>query len=236
MSLKTKDLIIGYHSPLLHVEDFTLDTGNIYAIVGRNGSGKSTFLKTLTKQIQAISGNVFIHKKAISTIPLQNFPKYISFVPSRFPDTEYIRVEEFIAMGRNPYTNFFGSLTREDLKKINHSLHLLNISHLKGRFTTELSDGEKQLVAIARSLTQSTPYILLDEPTAFLDYPNKQNVFQLLKRISIQENICVLLSSHDLEQVIKITSKFLLVNKEDKIIHFENSIQQVEDIVSKIFI
>ncbi|MBL1281521.1 MAG: ABC transporter ATP-binding protein [Fluviicola sp.] len=225
--IRTEDLKIGYHSPLLQVENFTLQKGELYFLIGKNGSGKSTFLKTISGQLSPISGRAFLNEKLSTEIPFRDLPKTVSFVSSHFPIVDFLKVEDFIALGRNSHTSYFGKLQASDSQVINSTIKRLQISHLIGRFTSELSDGEKQLVAIAKALVQETPIILLDEPTAFLDYSNKTLVLETLKRISVEMEKCIILSSHDLDMSLEMNCPFLVVNFQEK------SLQLIDSSVSK---
>jgi len=217
--IKTKGLHIGYSESILQVEDLNLSNG-VHILVGRNGSGKSTFLKTLTGQLTPINGTIELDGKELSSISIAEIPKTISFVSSQFPVVDYLRVSEFISLGRSPHTNFFGKKTTKDSDAMQRSLEILKIEYLKDRFTSELSDGEKQLVSIAKALTQETPIIALDEPTAFLDYSNKKLVLKNLIKVSKEFKKCVLLSSHDIDLSIEAECPFLVVEDNSKTIRF----------------
>ncbi len=220
--IRTDNLKIGYKQALLEVENFTLQKGQLYFLIGKNGSGKSTFLKTISGQLSPISGSVFLQNKQSIEIPFGEFPKTVSFVSSHFPNVDFLKVEEFIALGRSSFTSYFGKLQSTDNKLITDSFSRLKIKHLRGRFTSQLSDGEKQLVAIAKALVQETPIILLDEPTAFLDYSNKILVLEMLKSIAKEMNKCIVLSSHDIDLSLDMKCDFLAVNFEEKIMQLVN--------------
>ncbi len=232
--IKTKGLHIGYHSSILKIEDLSLVTGNLHFLIGRNGSGKSTFLKTILGQITPISGSVFLDDKIIDSIPVSELPKYISFVSAHFPTVDFLRVEEFIALSRSPYSNYFGKLSEKDMQIIDNSLKTMNITHLKGRFTSELSDGEKQMVAIAKAIAQETDIILLDEPTAFLDYANKQLVISALSKVSKELNKCIILSTHDIDLSIENKGNYLIVDSIKKELTYHSNLSKNE-ILSKAF-
>lgn len=226
--IRTKDLHIGYSESILAVEDLNLDAG-VHILIGKNGSGKSTFLKTITGQLLSIKGSIKLAGKDISTISIAALPTTISFVGSQFPIVDFLRVSEFVILGRSPHSNFFGKKTKKDIDSMNEALEILGIEYLKDRFTSELSDGEKQLVSIAKALTQETPIIALDEPTAFLDYSNKKLVLENLITISKKFNKCILLSSHDIDLSLEANCPFLVVvNKLKKIKFIEHGISKSE--------
>lgn len=217
--IKTQGLHIGYSESILSVDNLNLSSG-VHILIGRNGSGKSTFLKTLAGQVAKIEGSIKLKNKEVSSISIEELPRIISFVSSQFPIVEFLRVSEFVGLGRNPHTNFFGRKTTEDIGVIDKALETLNISYLRDRFTSELSDGEKQLVSIAKALTQETAIIALDEPTAFLDYSNKKLVLEKLVTIGQEFNKCILLSSHDLDLSIDTDCPFLVIEDRSKSIRF----------------
>jgi iron complex transport system ATP-binding protein len=210
--IELKNVHIGYSESILACENIQLECGELYVLVGKNGIGKSTLLKTLSKQIVAKSGQILLQNTEIQDISTSELPKLLSFVPVHFPHMDYVRAREFISAGRAPYTNALGRLTETDSEEIQKAIDLLGINSLTDRFTSELSDGEKQLVAIAKAVAQKTSIILLDEPTAFLDYSNKKKVLGLLKETASKLNKCVVLSAHDIDLCLEFATKFLIVN------------------------
>lgn len=226
--IQTEGLHIGYKDALVEVENLNLESG-VHILIGKNGSGKSTFLKTIAGQLSPISGKIQIAGKLLSEIESAQIPKIVAFVSTRFPVVDFLRVSEYIALGRSPHTAYFGKLRSEDLSSVNNAIESIGITHLKDRFTNELSDGERQLVAIARALAQETPVIALDEPTAFLDYSNKKLVLENLSRIAKKFNKCVIISSHDIELSIESECPFLVVeSREKKIIYSDNRLAKGE--------
>lgn len=211
--IELKQVHIGYSKSILSCDDLILEKGNLYVLIGKNGAGKSTFLKALTKQLMPTSGEIWIDGREIQTINTRDFPKLASYVPVQFPYMDYVRTSEYIAAGRSPYTDLLGRITEIDSKEINTAIALLEIGHLKDRFTSELSDGEKQLVSIGKAIAQQTPIILLDEPTAFLDYANKQRVLHFLKKTALELDKCILLSAHDIDLCLEFCSHFLVIDQ-----------------------
>jgi iron complex transport system ATP-binding protein len=232
--IELKKVHIGYTESILHCQDIKLECGNVYVLVGKNGIGKSTLLKTISKQIAPISGEILVGSKGIRNISTSELPKLLSFVPVHFPQMDYVRSKEFISAGRAPYTNALGKITEEDSLEINHAIEALGIETLSERFTSELSDGEKQLVAISKAIAQKTPVILLDEPTAFLDYSNKKKVLSILTKTSKSLNKCIVLSAHDIDLCLEFSSNFLVIDA------YSKEMQQLvtpsrEDIISIAF-
>lgn len=212
-----KKLTVGYHSPLISFSDMELKRGNVYALIGRNGIGKSTFLKTITGQIKPISGTIEVDNQQLSDLTFSELPKFIAYVESHFPLVEFLSVYDYIALGRSPYTNLLGKLKEEDKTFINQTIQQLNIEHLINRFTSELSDGERQLISIAKAVVQQTDLIVLDEPTAFLDYANKEEVLSQLLNIANEMNKCIIVATHDIDLVLDKKIQFILIDETEKI-------------------
>lgn len=211
--IELNELQIGYSESILRVDELTLEAGKMYVLVGKNGAGKSTFLKTISKQIRPKSGSIRLNKHEIQGISSSNLPQILAFVPVQFPPMDYVRAREYIAAGRAPYTNVLGKLNQTDNEEIANAINMLEIGSLSDRFTSELSDGEKQMVSIAKAIAQETPIILLDEPTAFLDYSNKKKVLHFLKETAIKLNKCIVLSAHDIDLCLEFTEDFLVVEE-----------------------
>ncbi|MCL2282630.1 MAG: ABC transporter ATP-binding protein [Fibromonadales bacterium] len=184
--LAASGLSIGYRKPIAQNLSFELQSG-LTCLIGPNGSGKSTLLKTIAGLIKPLSG----------TLPAFD-AKTIAFVPANFPAETNIRVFDFIALGRSPHTNAFGKLEQKDIDKINSAMEQTETAHFAKFRVSSLSDGEKQRVALARALAQDTKILLMDEPTAFLDYSHRIRLFEFLKKKAKEENIAVLLSTHEL--------------------------------------
>jgi iron complex transport system ATP-binding protein len=211
--MKINQLQIGYTTTLLEISSMELVPGKVYGLVGGNGRGKTTLLQTLIGNIPPISGTLRIKENNICTFTAIEKAKTFGFVKSRFDGVSYMRAKEYVALGRTPHTNAFGRLTPKDEELVLSSLAKMGVSHLADKFTTELSDGERQMLAIAKVLAQETDYIFLDEPTAFLDYSNKKKVLELLVKIAKEENKAVLFSSHDLEMVLHYSDEVICVPK-----------------------
>lgn len=212
--IEFNNLTIGHHRPLAHVTIPALTPGNIYAIIGSNGSGKSTFLKTITGQQRPLAGNVFINGRNTTELSRSELARLVAFVPSRFPEAEFVRVVDFISLGRTPYQNSLGILSEVDKECVQQTIRQLNIRHLADKFISQLSDGERQLCSVARALAQQTPIILLDEPTGYLDYRNKRRLLEVLSLISIEMNRLILFSSHDIETLLQFGIQLLGIEAE----------------------
>ena len=212
--LKTKDLHIGYKDKaILPPINVSLDKGNLIALIGPNGAGKSTLFKTLTAHIKPVSGRIELMGKELSEYSSKEKAMLIGLVLTERPDDMFLKVYDVVASGRCPYTNFFGKIEKEDENIIQESLEIVGINHLKDRYFNTLSDGEKQKVMIAKTLAQNTPIIFMDEPTAFIDYPSKIELFSLMKMLSKERNKTIIFSSHDLELLLRYTDDIWMISK-----------------------
>lgn len=190
----------------------TIYSGELTCLLGANGVGKSTLLRTLSGFQPKISGEILIQGKEIAQYTEKELARVISVVLTEKTSIHNTTVRELISIGRSPYTNFWGSLTDADKNIVDQAIKQVNIAHLTDRLIETLSDGERQKVMIAKALAQQTPIILLDEPTAFLDFPSKVEIMQLLRRLSQEMDKTIFLSTHDLELALQIADKIWLVN------------------------
>jgi len=218
-TIKIQDLSIGYVSKndvkvvAQHITA-TIYSGELTCLLGANGVGKSTLLRTLSAFQPKLEGKIFIEGKEIDEFTDKQLSHVISVVLTEKPDIRNMTVEELVGLGRSPYTGFWGTLTKDDKAIVNRAIHLVGIDALQGRMIQTLSDGERQKVMIAKALAQETPVIYLDEPTAFLDYPSKVEMMQLLFKLSRETDKTIFLSTHDLELALQIADKLWLMDKQ----------------------
>lgn len=218
-TIEIKDLGIGYLSKkdtkvvAEHISS-TIFSGELTCLLGANGIGKSTLLRTLTAFQPKLSGNIFIHGKEIKKYSEKELATRVSVVLTEKFEIKNMTAYELIGLGRSPYTGFWGTLTQQDKNSIDKAIELVKIGKLAQRMVDTLSDGERQKVMIAKALVQETPIILLDEPTAFLDFPSKVEIMQLLHRLSRETNKTIFLSTHDLELALQIADKIWLMDAE----------------------
>ena len=203
-------LIIGHQSELLRLENIMLSSGNVYALIGRNGIGKSTFIQTVSGMQKALGGDILLDGQSISGFMSKEIAETISLVDTRFEGVEYLKVKDYLALGRAPFTDAFGRLTPKDWQVVQDVSSELAITHLLEKFTDQISDGERQLCSVGRAFVQETPVILLDEPTAFLDYMNRKLLLELLVRLAREKKKCIVLSTHDLDLCLDQSIPFLL--------------------------
>ena len=191
----------------------TLHSGCMTCLIGPNGVGKSTLLRTLSAFQPPLSGRALIHERDIATLAEKELARLIGVVLTFRPDVRNMTVEEMVSLGRSPYTGFWGTLSSEDHEKVREAISLVGISSLSHRMIQTLSDGERQKVMIAKALAQETPVIFLDEPTAFLDYPSKVEILNLLHRLSCEMGKTVFLSTHDLDLALRVADRVWLMTK-----------------------
>ena len=185
--------------------------GTLTCLIGHNGTGKSTLLRTIARLQPSIDGRVLIGDNDISTLKPTHLSRMLSIVLTSRPDVRNMTVEELVALGRAPYTGFWGRLSADDRRIVRHSIESVSITAMAERRVCTLSDGEMQKVMIAKSLAQQTPVILLDEPTAFLDFPGKIDLMLLLQRLAHEERKTILLSTHDLETALQTADRLWLL-------------------------
>lgn len=220
-TIELKDVSIGYqtrHKTNIVVAEginATLKSGLLTCLVGPNGIGKSTLMRTITGFQPRLGGDITIDSVSIDDLNDKQLARTISVVLTTKPDILNMNVTEIVGLGRSPYTGFFGSLTTTDHNIVDEAIEMVGIKHLKKRKIHTLSDGERQKVMIAKALAQQTPIIILDEPTAFLDYPSKVEMMLLLYRLSRETNKMIFLSTHDMELALQTADTLWLMNKKE---------------------
>ena len=191
--------------------DAEIYSGELTCLLGANGTGKSTLLRTLSASQPPIEGEVWIGGKRLPEYSEKELARQVSIVLTDRCDVGNLTVNELVGLGRSPYTGFWGSLSKEDEAIVAKAMKQVGVSFLAERMMSALSDGERQKVMIAKALAQQTPVVLLDEPTAFLDYPSKVEVMQLLCGLAHGQEKAVFLSTHDLELALQIADKLWLI-------------------------
>ena len=216
--LSTSNLSIGYQSKkekntIAENLNLTFEEGKLISLVGGNGIGKSTLLRTITGIQKPLAGTVMLKEKEINNYESLALAQNLSLVLTEKLPPSNLSVFELIALGRQPYTNWLGKLTAEDLEKINQAITLTHVEHLIDKKHHEISDGQLQIVLIARALAQDTPLIILDEPTTHLDLFHKVSVFKLLKKLSQETNKCILFSTHDIDLAIQLSDEMIVMTE-----------------------
>ena len=201
---KEKEISLGLNA--------ALHTGEMTCLLGPNGAGKSTLLRTLAGFQPSLGGEITVNNKPLKKYAPKELAKAVSVVLTQNAGIKNMTVEEVLAIGRSPYTGFWGRLHERDHKMIEKCLSWVGIEDLSSRKMHTLSDGERQKVMIAKAIAQETPIILLDEPTAFLDYPSKVAMMLLLHRLAKALKKTIFLSTHDLEHALQISDQIWLLD------------------------
>ena len=215
------DLGIGYQTKqgvksVAEQINGTIRSGELTCLLGANGVGKSTLLRTLSAFQPKTAGEIIIEGRELATYTDKELSRRIGVVLTEKPDVRNMSVRELVSLGRSPYTGFWGTYSKEDLQIVDEAIALVGIEALSQRMVHTLSDGERQKVMIAKALAQQTPVIYLDEPTAFLDYPSKVEVLQLLRRISRSAGKIIFLSTHDVELALQLADTIWLMSRGEK--------------------
>ncbi len=215
MVINLSQLSVGYtlSHPVISDINLELRSGQLACLIGENGIGKSTLLKTLTGFLPKLKGSLLLGNRDIESFSQRELARQVSIVLTQKPDVQNLTIEEIIGLGRSPYTGFLGRLRAEDRKVVDDAIATMGIGKLRGRMIQTLSDGERQKVMIAKALAQETSIILLDEPTAFLDFPSKAETFQSLQRMAHERDKLILLSTHDLELAVRFADSLLEVKR-----------------------
>lgn len=192
----------------------SLNSGEMTCLLGPNGAGKSTLLRTLAAFQPALDGDVTVMGQNIKKYSNKDLAQLMSVVLTDNSDIKNITAEEVVAMGRSPYTGFWGKLKEKDKLIVKKSLGWVGIEKLAPRKMQTLSDGERQKVMIAKAIAQETPIILLDEPTAYLDYPSKISMMLLLHRLAKALKKTIFMSTHDLEHALQVADQVWLLDHE----------------------
>lgn len=218
--ISAKDISVGYgRITVAGGISFDINAGEILTIIGANGAGKSTILKTIAAQLPIMSGAAYIDGKNISSINEKSMAKQISLVLTERICSERMTCRDIIATGRYPYTGRLGILSGKDSEIVDEAMELAGISHLKDRDFRFISDGQRQCVMIARAIAQQPTAMLLDEPTSFLDIDRKLELLTLLRKLSKEKNIAVIQTLHELDLAQRFSDKILCIKnkKADKL-------------------
>jgi iron complex transport system ATP-binding protein len=220
--LNASQISIGYNQKKANTIvasniDLSLEKGKLIALIGANGIGKSTLLRTITGIQKPLSGKVKLNEKDIHGLDALTLAQNLSIVLTEKLPSSNLTVWELIALGRQPYTNWVGTLSENDLVKINEAIELTQIGHLTSKRHYEISDGQLQIVLIARALAQDTSLIILDEPTTHLDLQHKVVLFKLLKKLTQETEKCILFSTHDIDMAIQLSDEMIIMTPEKTI-------------------
>ena len=222
-TIQIESLSTGYRNKksvmvVAHDINATIHGGELTCLLGPNGAGKSTLLRTLSAFLPSVKGNITIMGRNLLDYSDKELSKTIGVVLTEKTDLRNMTVEDLVGLGRSPYTGFWGTLHEDDLRIVADAIEMVGIGALKDRMIQTLSDGERQKVMIAKALAQQTPVIFLDEPTAFLDFPSKVEIMQLLHVLSRTTGKTIVLSTHDLELGLQIAETIWLMDRDKGVV------------------
>ena len=214
-TIQTQNLSIGYKSKSKTITiadniNLSLEKGKLIALIGENGIGKSTLLKTLTGIIPSLKGEVTLLNKTLQSFNPLDLAQELSIVLTEKLPPSNLTIYEIIALGRQPYTNWLGTLSDVDKIKINKAIALTEIGHLIHKKHEEVSDGQLQIALVARALAQDTSIIILDEPTTHLDLVHKATLLKLLQKLTHETSKTILYSSHDIDLAIQMADEMIV--------------------------
>ena len=213
--LECKDLLVGYGKALPSMKfpfDFSLASGKVVALMGENGCGKSSLLKTFAGLLAPVAGEVSLEGKSLTEWAPRERAQEISLVRMSSAVPPRMSVSEFVRLGRSPYSGIFDSRTEEDNRIVENSMALLDVANFANRPIAELSDGERSRVFLAEAVAQQVKILLLDEPNAFLDIPRSHALFRLLKKIAVERQMGIVVSTHSVEYAERYCDKIMVVN------------------------
>lgn len=211
--IELKNITLSFGSrTLMSGASARFECGTMTALLGRNGTGKSTLLRAMSSLNRAQGGTIEVGGRDITTLSSSELARMVAFVNTERVSVEAMRGYDLVAVGRSPYTDWSGRLTSRDHEIVERSLAVAGVEHLADRYVDTLSDGECQRVMIARALAQDTPVVLLDEPTSYLDMPNRYELCTLLGRLAHDEGKCVIFSTHELDIALTLADNIALVD------------------------
>lgn len=214
--LETHSLSVGYlhHKKTILIQsnlNLLVNRGEMICLIGPNGSGKSTLLRSLSGLQPALSGKTFIENKDIEKLSSKERALLISLVLTDRIEVENATVQSIIAMGAHPHTNWWGNINKEIKDEVDKAISMVHLEKKRFHLLTELSDGERQRVMVAKAFLQDTPIIILDEPTAHLDLPNRVEIMLLLHKLAHQTGKSVIISTHELDMALQAADKVWLM-------------------------
>lgn len=217
MYFETNDLAVGYRGrALISGINLSVERGRILTLIGPNGAGKSTILKTITRHLEQIAGVVAIDNSNIFTWSNKQLAKRLSVMLTERVDPELMTCRQVVAMGRYPYTNYFGRLTPEDEAVVDEALGLVRATELGDCPFSDISDGQRQRILLARAICQQPEIIVLDEPTSYLDIRHKIELLDILRKMAVEKQVAVVMSLHELDLAAKVSDQIICV-KGDRI-------------------
>jgi len=220
ITYKLRNLSTGYKrggqvKRLAQGVEAELFRGELTCLIGVNGAGKSTLLRTLAGLQPPLEGQVELNGRELAKYSQKDLARQVSVVLTDEIAEHNLTAEELVAMGRMPYTNYWGALSAEDKQQVDLAIEMVGMNAFRNRTIGSLSDGEKQKLLIAKALCQDTDVVLLDEPVAFLDFPSKVSVLRLLSKVACESNKSVMLSIHDIELALQVAQRLWILNGQE---------------------
>lgn len=218
-TLEISDLSVGYilsekeHAEILGGLNFRAIPGELVALIGCNGIGKSTLLKTITGFLPSLKGSLKLNGLELTGFHQKELAQLMSFVSTENISVPNMTVFDLVSYGRYPYTNWFGKLSSNDKAEVFAAIEKVGLAGLENKPVDRISDGEKQRAMIARAIAQDTPVIILDEPSAFLDISNKYEIFHLILTLAHEKNKTIILSTHDLNIAMREVDKLWILTQ-----------------------
>ncbi|MDR0825534.1 MAG: ABC transporter ATP-binding protein [Prevotella sp.] len=223
--VKARDISIGYlkskhrdNNTLYKHLSFDLYKGELVCLIGANGAGKSTMLRTISASQPVLDGSIYMNDKEIATINEKELSRLLGLVLTDKTSTGGLLVRELVELGRYPYTGFFGQLTTKDKEVVQKAMEDVGIAHKAKSYMAELSDGERQKAMIAKALAQECPIVLLDEPTAFLDIESRIEIMNLLHYLAVNQGKTILLSTHDIDMALLLADRLWLLSRDNGLV------------------
>ena len=230
--LYTSSLCIGYPAKktpkiLLENLNISLKSGILVCLIGQNGAGKSSLMRTLAGLQKPLEGDIFINDISLKNLSEIELALKISVVLSEKIDNQAITVQELVSLGRYPHTTWLSELSENDKNIIKNALTLTKTTEIATQTLSQLSDGQKQRVSLARALAQDTPFVLLDEPTAHLDLPSRLQLFKMLRNLTITTNKTFLISTHELDLALQVADVVWLIDNH-KNLHIKTPLEMTQ--------
>ena len=213
--IRLEDVAAGYgRKALLNHISLHVSPGNVLTLIGPNGAGKSTILKTVTRQLAELGGTIFLEGTAMSRMREEEVARTLAMVMTERLHPEFMTCREVVATGRYPYTGRLGILSAEDWKLVDDAMQLVHARDTADRNFSQISDGQRQRVMLARAICQEPRILILDEPTSYLDMRYKIDILSSIRRLAAERNMAVVMSLHELDLALKVSDVIACVGGE----------------------